>query len=146
MLLVLWLVCGVVRGEAADWLWEAWADLRHAERSLSLGDYNWACFAAQQAAEKALKAFFIAVLRRRPPHIHDLTVLYGEVSGELELSEDVTARLGRLSSYYVVSRYPNAGVLRPSRGVSRVEAEDAIRLAKEVVEAASRRLGFTPEG
>ena len=33
--------------------------MEHARRSVDIGDYNWACFAAQQAAEKALKALSI---------------------------------------------------------------------------------------
>jgi HEPN domain-containing protein len=37
---------------------QALKDLRHAERSLEFGDYEWACFAAQQAAEEAVKALY----------------------------------------------------------------------------------------
>jgi HEPN domain-containing protein len=43
---------------AKDWMRQANKDLRHAERSLEFGDYEWACFAAQQAAEKAVKALY----------------------------------------------------------------------------------------
>lgn len=39
-----------------DWLEQAKENLGHAERSLNMGDYAWACFAAQQAAEMAVKA------------------------------------------------------------------------------------------
>ncbi len=35
---------------------QAQADLEHARKSLEAGDYEWACFAAQQAAEVAVKA------------------------------------------------------------------------------------------
>ncbi len=41
-----------------DWMRQAGADLRHAENSRPAGDFNWACFAAHQAAEKAVKAAF----------------------------------------------------------------------------------------
>lgn len=41
-----------IRDEVLNWLAEARADLRHAESSISIGDYNWACFASQKAAEK----------------------------------------------------------------------------------------------
>jgi len=41
-----------------DWLRQAEKDLRHAKNSLQSGDYEWACFAAQQSAEKALKALY----------------------------------------------------------------------------------------
>lgn len=39
-----------------DWMRQARRDLRHARNSLESEDYEWACFAAQQAAEKAVKA------------------------------------------------------------------------------------------
>ena len=41
-----------------DWLWQAKRDVEHARASLEGGFYEWACFAAQQGAEKALKAVF----------------------------------------------------------------------------------------
>ncbi|MGB9919697.1 MAG: HEPN domain-containing protein [Moorellales bacterium] len=41
-----------------DWMRQAEADLRHAKNSLDAGDHDWACFAAHQAAEKAVKAVF----------------------------------------------------------------------------------------
>jgi HEPN domain-containing protein len=37
-----------------DWLRQADKDLKHAKTSLSARDYEWACFASQQAAEKAI--------------------------------------------------------------------------------------------
>ena len=42
----------------ADWLWQAKRDIEHARASALSGFYERACFAAQQAAEKALKALF----------------------------------------------------------------------------------------
>jgi HEPN domain-containing protein len=41
-----------------DWLRQAEADLRHARNSRDLHDYDWACFASHQAAEKAIKAVY----------------------------------------------------------------------------------------
>jgi hypothetical protein len=41
-----------------DWLRQAQRDISHAQNALEDGDYDWACFAAQQAAEKAVKALF----------------------------------------------------------------------------------------
>jgi len=35
---------------------QALKDLSHARLSLENGDFEWACFAAQQAGEKAVKA------------------------------------------------------------------------------------------
>ena len=41
---------------AQDWFLQAEHDLRHAHRAREVDDHDWACFAAQQAAEKAVKA------------------------------------------------------------------------------------------
>ena len=41
-----------------DWLRQAEVDLRQARSSLDAGFYEWAAFAAHQAAEKAIKAVF----------------------------------------------------------------------------------------
>ena len=41
-----------------DWLDQAMRDLEHARASIELGHFEWSCFAAQQAAEKAIKAVF----------------------------------------------------------------------------------------
>jgi len=53
-----------------DWLEQAKHDLTHARQSIGLEHFAWACFAAQQAAEKAVKAFHLATtcapMRNRP--------------------------------------------------------------------------------
>lgn len=41
-----------------DWLDQAEGDLQHAQSDAEHGFYEWACFSAQQAAEKAVKAVF----------------------------------------------------------------------------------------
>ena len=41
---------------AHDWFRQAEHDLQHARSARGAGDHDWACFAAQQAAEKAVKA------------------------------------------------------------------------------------------
>ena len=44
-----------------DWFRQAKRDLDHAKRSSESRDYEWACFAAQQSAEKGVKALFLKV-------------------------------------------------------------------------------------
>jgi len=43
---------------AFDWLKQAEKDLKHAQKALELGPFEWACFASQQAAEKTVKALY----------------------------------------------------------------------------------------
>jgi HEPN domain-containing protein len=56
-------------GRAADWFRQAEADLRHARHALDDGDHEWACFAAQQAAEKAAKAAHAAIGQEAWGHV-----------------------------------------------------------------------------
>lgn len=124
----------MVREEAVDWLEEAVADLERAVRAEGVGDYSLACFMAQQAVEKAFKACYIGLLRRRPPRDRDLVMLYSELKGTLSLPGDVEEALPELSQYYVTARYPNAGLRRPSASFSRAQAVRAIEVARGVVE------------
>lgn len=41
---------------SVDWIDQAEGDLEHAKHDLKSGFYDWACFSAQQSAEKAVKA------------------------------------------------------------------------------------------
>ena len=43
---------------SADWMDQARGDLQHARSDVEGTFYDWACFSAQQAAEKAVKALF----------------------------------------------------------------------------------------
>ena len=105
-------------------------------------DYDWACFAPHQAAEKALKTLIIGIARRTPPRVHDLTELYLEVPDlDIPVSQEA---LGDLSVYYVVSRFPNSGLHQPFRSITRGQAQRAIDTASEVVRNASQLLA--PQG
>jgi HEPN domain-containing protein len=42
----------------ADWLRQAKQGLNHARNAAKDEDYEWSCFAAQQGAEKAVKAVY----------------------------------------------------------------------------------------
>ena len=128
-----------VRREVLNWIFEARADLRHAESSLEIGHYNWACFAAQQAAEKALKALAMHLLGELPRG-HDLVRLYRLVRGHVRLTLNEDA-LARLTMYYTQARYPNAGLETPSEEISRAQAEEAVATARGVVDEVSKAIG-----
>jgi len=127
-----------VRDEVVDWLEEARADLRHAENSIKVGDYSWACFAAQQSAEKALKALILHALGEYARG-HDLVRLYRRVKGlvGVNLGE---GSLARLTAYYTQARYPNAGLERPSEEITREQAEEAVAIARGVVDEVSKAI------
>jgi HEPN domain-containing protein len=120
---------------ARTWLEQAQADLRAAELSASGGAYEWACFQAQQAGEKALKAFLYA---------HGLTSIVTHslrrLVRECEALEAPFAQLaeaGRLlDQHYIPTRYPNAldAEVPPARYYEKGDAEACLRSARSILE------------
>lgn len=95
---------------SGDWLAQAEHDLEQAEASHRDGRHDWACFAAHQAAEKAVKALHMAQGREVWGHV--ATRLLSELpeSPPAELIE----RARVLDNYYVPARYPNGHVEGPA--------------------------------
>lgn len=91
---------------ARIWLEQAEADLAAARDSAAAGHNEWSCFQAQQASEKALKAFLYAhgrtsivthSLRRLARECQRIAAPFAEL--------DEHARL--LDQYYISTRCPN---------------------------------------
>ncbi len=121
--------------ETRGWLLKASDDLEIAERALTGGRPlpAHAAFNAQQAAEKAEKAFL--TWHMHPfTKTHDLRVL-GEYCVALDPSLSMLAvAVGPISRYAVEPRYP--GFNPPTV----TEAQEAIRLAREIYDAVLARL------
>ena len=85
-----------------DWMAQAEKDFRHANKSLEFGDYEWACFAAQQSAEKALKAMIES--RNGKAFGHSLK----RILALLNISDAALIEAAmRLDKHYIPTRYPN---------------------------------------
>ncbi len=86
-----------------DWFAQAEHDLEHAAASEIGGRHGWACFAAHQASEKAVKALHVARGKRLRGHVVARLLL--------ELPDAPSEHLvekGRvLDNYYVPTRSPN---------------------------------------
>lgn len=128
---------------AHDWFRQAEADLRHARHAREDGDFEWACFAAQQAAEKAAKAVYEA------HHLegwgHTISTLLGNLTGSLKAPEDLISKAKALDKHYIPTRYPNgfeSGA--PTDFYTAEEAEQAIAHAKTIVEFCRDRLPAPP--
>jgi len=122
--------------EAGNWLVRAERDLLIAVRALrgtpTLADH--AVYHAQQASEKALKAFLAA--HNRPfRKTHNLERLVVECQGSDSDFVDLIDEARTLNPYATQFRYPG-GPLEPEL----VEAEQAIKLAREIVDFVSQRL------
>ncbi|HEY2934279.1 MAG TPA: HEPN domain-containing protein [Acidobacteriota bacterium] len=115
-----------------DWFRQAEADLRHAQNALQTGDFEWSCFAAQQSAEKALKAVYQK--KGMDAWGHTVTVLVGNLPASIRPPDNLLDLAKVLDKHYIPSRYPNgfeSGA--PTDFYTRQEAESAIAYAKEIV-------------
>ena len=125
---------------ASDWFRQAEADLAHARHAIEDGDHDWACFAAQQAAEKAAKAAHQAL--GQDAWGHSVTELLQALQSHVPVVDEAMLDRARLlDKLYVATRYPNglpAGA--PADYYTRAEAERAIADAETVVECCRRVL------
>ncbi|MDR7482190.1 MAG: HEPN domain-containing protein [Armatimonadota bacterium] len=89
-----------------DWLDAALADLEHARSDRARGFYNWACFSAQQAAEKAVKAVFQKL--GAEAWGHSVADLLRELDRQRPVPAELMDRALELDKAYIPTRYPNA--------------------------------------
>jgi HEPN domain-containing protein len=89
----------------ADWMRQARRDLDQARMSAGAGFHEWACFAAQQAAEKAVKAVF------QEHHLeawgHVVHQLLDRWPIEPRPPAELIDAARRLDRHYIPTRYPN---------------------------------------
>jgi len=122
-----------VVSRARDWLRQALRDLEHARRSLEMGDYEWACFASQQAAEKAVKALY--------QHIgvevwgHSVSRMLRNLPDDLRPPQELVDMAMELDRHHIPTRYPNfhpEGA--PMDYYSEEDARRAVRYCERIVE------------
>jgi HEPN domain-containing protein len=77
-----------------DWFRQAAADLKHARNSLEYGDFEWSCFAAHQAAEKALKALYLKL--GMDAWGHTVTVLVGNLPQTVDIPSETLVNYARM--------------------------------------------------
>ena len=118
---------------SADWLRQAEADLRHAMHAREAGDYDWACFAAHQAAEKALKAAMLhASLEAWGHSVVRLLAILADGEAEAPASLMDFARL--LDRHYIPTRYPdNLPDGAPTDFYRVADADEAIGAAEAII-------------
>ncbi|MBI2017089.1 MAG: HEPN domain-containing protein [Chloroflexi bacterium] len=117
---------------SADWMDQASRDLAHAKQDLSTGFYEWACFSAQQAAEKAAKA----VLQKTGAEAwgHSVADLLAAIASSRQIPTDLLDLAHELDKAYIPARYPNAHPAgSPGSAYTRVEAERLTAHADRIV-------------
>lgn len=116
-----------------DWWKQAQSDLWHARESVRLEDYAWACFAAHQAAEKALKALHLK--RNQIAWGHSVRLLLEQLELGEEIPENLLEAARILDKHYIGPRYPNAHPAgAPFELYTRREALEAVRFAEEILD------------
>lgn len=133
------------KSEARRWFRQAEYDLANARYNCEGEFYAVACFQAQQAAEKAYKAFLLSRGERIIPS-HSVVELRRDSEKYEKRFVDLRST-GKLDSFYTPTRYPNAlpGGL-PAEVYDKSDAEEAISLATEVVETVRSLLGDQDDG
>lgn len=119
-----------------DWLDEATGDLEHAESDLRGGFHNWACFSAQQSAEKAIKAAF----QRMGAEAwgHSATDLLRELSKSRAVPQKLIEGALELDKAYIPARYPNAHPSGSPRNLyTKEEARRLIEHAEKILKFCS---------
>jgi len=121
-----------------DWLNQAHRDMRQAEVSLKEELYEWACFAAQQAAEKAVKA----LIQRLGGEAwgHSVAALMDALPENVR-PFDLREKALELDQAYIPSRYPNVHPVGfPGSLYTRVVAERLIGYAREIISHCQREV------
>ena len=115
-----------------DWLEQAQRDLAHAEHSQNAGYHEWACFSAQQAAEKAVKALHLHLKQEAWGHI--VARLLSELPDDLAMPQDLVEKGRVLDNFYVPTRYANGHPSgAPFEHYGPLQSEQAILYAREII-------------
>ena len=114
-----------------DWLAQAERDLDHARAARRDGRHEWACFAAQQSAEKALKALHLSLKQEAWGHV----VARLLVQLPNAVPEELIDKAKVLDGFYIPTRYANGHPEgAPFEHYGKIQSRDAIEYAAEILE------------
>jgi len=115
-----------------DWLAQAKRDLDHAVHAREHEDFEWSCFSAQQAAEKAVKAVFLYL--HGEGWGHSVSALLRALGKNVDVPPKLLEAAKILDKHYIPTRYPNGferGI--PADYYTEKEAKEAIKNAREII-------------
>jgi HEPN domain-containing protein len=116
---------------SGDWYAQAERDLEQAAASQRDGRHEWACFAAQQAAEKAVKALHLKCGQEAWGHV--VARLLSELP--IAVALDIVDKGKVLDNFYVPTRYANGHPEGPPYlHYGPLQSEEAIRYAREILD------------
>lgn len=115
-----------------DWMAQADRDLDQAKWSAQGGFYEWACFVAQQASEKAVKSLYQAL--HSDSWGHSVSALLRGLPEGYRPGEDTIEAAMRLDRLYIQPRYPNGfDVGSPKDYFTKSDADAALEDALRVL-------------
>lgn len=120
------------RDRVLAWLAQAERDLDAAEGARRSGHHEWACFAAQQGAEKAVKALHLHLGGEARGHAV-ASLLLG-LAPEVAVPSEFEEKARALDKFYVEARYPNTHPYgAPFEHYGPLQSEQGIGYAREIV-------------
>ena len=126
-----------------DWFAQAERDLAQAEASAREGRHEWSCFAAHQAAEKAVKALHLRLGEEGWGHV--ISRLLQELP--LPLPDGLADKARGLDLHYVPTRYPNGHPEGPPfEHYGSLQSNDAIRFAHDILEFVRAQMASAGNG
>lgn len=117
---------------ARDWFKQAVRDLEQAEASARTERHEWACFAAQQAAEKAVKALHL--FHGQEAWMHVIARLLQDLPENILVPASLLDKAKVLDNFSIPARSPSshpAGA--PCEHYGPIQSEAAITYAGEII-------------
>jgi HEPN domain-containing protein len=120
-----------VTNRSEDWYAQSIRDLEQARSSQAEGRHEWACFAAQQSAEKAVKALHLYLGQEAWGHV--ISRLLKELP--FAVPQDLIGKGMVLDNFYLPARYANGHPKGPPfEHYGQIQSDEAIRYAGEIAE------------
>jgi len=117
---------------ADDWFKQAQRDFELAEDAQRSERHEWACFAAQQAAEKAVKALHLFLRQEAWGHV--VARLLRELPEHITVPADLVEQARVLDNFYIPTRYPDSHPEgAPFEHYGLLQSREAIRHASAIL-------------
>jgi HEPN domain-containing protein len=123
----------MMANRAQDWLNQAKRDLEQSKDSKESERHEWACFAAQQSAEEAVKALHFFYKQEAWGHV--IAKLLHELPEDVKVPGEILDKAHVLDNFYIPSRYPNSHPEgAPFEHYGHLQSGEAIKYASEIIE------------